>query len=574
MSAADTIARGLASQARGQAQVNAAALAVLAARPRDRYDGSIVAMGDSITANTVGFQTVTNNSDSWFTRGIFTMLVARSLGRLKPVTITGWPYAGGPVYTGIAAALVARGGQGYSSQTTLSVQSTNVGGGSGAVLTPVIASGVITSVTVNNPGAGYSVSPIITVTDPGGGTGAAILSQTNGTGEYAVGGIGSIEAEAYVPLILNNGNPVARNVLLLIGTNNNGRGIGLADSKASILSICQRLVAGGVRPIVIAVLDRNASNGGTAQLQALALRRWQVTRLAALAPGTVVVDPSPWINDPNGAVPNSITAQVMADGLHPTAYGADLIARRLWDQLGPLFPGIGSYGTYYGNEQYDAVYNPEGNILRQAFTRNEGAVTVTAGEAPWTGTRHANIVLARIAGGTGTGTIAAAQENRTDGMGGTFQTLNVNVTGAAAGEVYRLMWTIPGGSSTAPTFPVGGANPLQIGDRIVGAIDEVQMSNVANLRGMKLRLQAANVYAPSPTTLAMVTSPTGAAAWGDLEDTNFPAWTGDSFRLATREFTVPANTIGVTMYMDFVVNSAGAASFNARLFGASVRRTG
>ena len=63
---------------------------------------------------------------------------------------------------------------------TLSV-SVSGGGGSGAVLTPVITNGVITGFTINSGGSGYTSAPTITITGGyGNGTGAAATAVITG----------------------------------------------------------------------------------------------------------------------------------------------------------------------------------------------------------------------------------------------------------------------------------------------------------------------------------------------------------------------------------------------------------
>lgn len=568
----DVIARGLASQARAKAVANATGLATLAALARDVDDGSIVALGDSITGNTVMNAQVSSQSDSWYTKGILTMLVARAGGRLKATRIAGWPYVNGTVPNAVAQVLVARGGSGYTAATTLSFQ-TGVGG-SGTTATPTVTNGVITRVTVTAPGTVYGQAPIVTVTDPGGGTGAVLTAQLVGTGEYAVGGIGTQEMEAYVPLILNNGSPVARNVLFLGGTNNFSRGISLADSKASILSICRRLVAGGVRVIAVAPLPRTSANGSQAKRQQEALRWWYVEQLATLVPGVVVVDASAVVSDSNTY---GTLANVLSDGLHPSALGADAIAQAIWAQIAPLFP-IGGQATLIRTfDDYDATYHPQGNMLLNALTDNTsfGApVAPGAGEAPWTGARGNKLYLSRVSGGTGTGTIAASVDARGAPSGGYYQTLTVNVTGAAAGETYRLTWSADG---SAPTLQVGGSNILQPGDTVRAEIAEVALSNVVNMRAVpKLKLIAAyygSGQTLTPTAATVTAGIIGTAAWGDWEDASQPPFVATApLFLRARELVIPTGTSFLTMTLEFVVNAAGAASFTARLFGASVRR--
>lgn len=68
------------------------------------------------------------------------------------------------------------GGSGYSAAPTV----TFIGGGAStqATATAVVAGGVITGITVTNPGVGYTSAPTVTITDPT-GTGAAAVTSIN-----------------------------------------------------------------------------------------------------------------------------------------------------------------------------------------------------------------------------------------------------------------------------------------------------------------------------------------------------------------------------------------------------------
>jgi lysophospholipase L1-like esterase len=566
---ADAIARGLATQARASAEATAAL-------PRDRFDGSIVALGDSITANTLAYGLTATTTDSWLPRGIFSMLVARAGGRLRPVRIAGWPYQAGVAAGQVSAILVARGGAGYSNQATLSF---GPAGGTGLAATPIVAGGAIVGATLASPGHSYVEAPLITVNDPGGGSGAVLTAVLAGTGAYAVGALDTQQMEAFVPLILNGGAPVARNVLFLGGTNNQIHGISLDDSKASILSICRRLTAGGVRVIAVAPIDRADKAGQSTRHYVTELRRWYTDQLAALVPGVAVCDPSPFVSDPDldGAADGStgLPADYTSDGLHPSSRGADAIARAVWEQVAPLFPGGGHLtSTSQRNDRYDPVAQPGGNLLAQALMRTgssgggDAPVAVTAAEAPWSGTRPPNVFLTRLAGGTGSGTVSVTQEVRDDGRFGTRLVLVVDVSGAAQGETYRLAWSADG---TRSTLGVQGANSLQPGDAVRAAIDDVRLSGVTGLRGMKLKLVQSQATTISPSAEPIASPVLGTAAWGDWEDDHYPAWEGDSLFLQTRELTLASNAFGLTLYLDFVVD-AGEARFTARLFGASLRK--
>jgi phage tail sheath protein FI len=59
------------------------------------------------------------------------------------------------------------------------------GGGTGAVAHAVVSGGVITSIVMDAGGSGYTSNPSVTITDSGGGSGAAINTVTRGTSSIA-----------------------------------------------------------------------------------------------------------------------------------------------------------------------------------------------------------------------------------------------------------------------------------------------------------------------------------------------------------------------------------------------------
>jgi hypothetical protein len=75
---------------------------------------------------------------------------------------------------GIGGFHILSGGSGYSAATKCTVSTPP--GGVAAVLTPVIALGVITGITIVSPGSGYATFEQVVVTDSGGGSGAEIFS--------------------------------------------------------------------------------------------------------------------------------------------------------------------------------------------------------------------------------------------------------------------------------------------------------------------------------------------------------------------------------------------------------------
>jgi len=72
------------------------------------------------------------------------------------------------------------GGTGYSSAPTVTIAAPSIAGGIQATATATVASGVVTSYTVTNPGSGYTTVPAVTVT--GAGSGATPVATISAAG--------------------------------------------------------------------------------------------------------------------------------------------------------------------------------------------------------------------------------------------------------------------------------------------------------------------------------------------------------------------------------------------------------
>jgi hypothetical protein len=96
-------------------------------------------------------------------------------------------------YLKVVSTAVVAGGGGYSANTFIKLSGGIKPGGVQAVITPTIAFGVITGVTIFSAGSGYTGVPTVTVVDPNAipGTGAVVsVSMGVGTIEVLRGGTG------------------------------------------------------------------------------------------------------------------------------------------------------------------------------------------------------------------------------------------------------------------------------------------------------------------------------------------------------------------------------------------------
>jgi hypothetical protein len=103
-------------------------------------------------------------------------------------------------YLKVATAAVGAGGAAYSAQTRIDVIGRQRGGSTPAVLTPIIAGGIVTGVTITSAGSGYTNVPEILVVDPTGAGSGALVSVSMGVGEIVVerAGVGYVGAPAVV----------------------------------------------------------------------------------------------------------------------------------------------------------------------------------------------------------------------------------------------------------------------------------------------------------------------------------------------------------------------------------------
>jgi hypothetical protein len=104
------------------------------------------------------------------------------------------PLAAAVAYLKINGVGVVAGGSLYSAATTIQAIGGLKQGGRAAVLTPIIGGGIITGVTVVDPGDGYTSVPKLVVTDITGS--GAVLAATMGVGRISVtrGGKGYVSA--------------------------------------------------------------------------------------------------------------------------------------------------------------------------------------------------------------------------------------------------------------------------------------------------------------------------------------------------------------------------------------------
>jgi hypothetical protein len=188
-----------------------------------------------------------------------------SAGVITAITLTnqGTNYTSQPniiITSGIVNTSNLVGGTNYAANTTQII--INGGGGSGAIITPVIASGVITSLTITNAGSGYSATPTITIL-----SGIASISgivagtgYTNGTFDLIISGGGGSGATGTFTVsgtsvnnvtITNPGTGYTSNPTLSFANSPNGSG-----------ASCTAFVGTGASFTVVVGTGASATVGG------------------------------------------------------------------------------------------------------------------------------------------------------------------------------------------------------------------------------------------------------------------------------------------------------------------------
>lgn len=227
-------------------------------------------------------------------------------------------------------------------------------------------------------------------------------------------------------------------VHLLAGTNNMGAVGGLAQAKADITTMLDRLGTAGIRVAIGTIPPRITGNyTGTIKADTFALNAWIIDQ-ARTRPGVVCVDYFSALADGSGNYSSTLYGwNPTTDGTHLSATGGYACGRALAAAL----------GTHTSGQHYWALNNPGPNLLSDPRFLNGGS-----GSAPssWP------------LGGNATGTVTWSKTARTDGVPGSWQTV-----------------AVPTGSTTL-TFQnnatVDGTR-LAAGDQVVGLV-EFELSNL------------------------------------------------------------------------------------------------
>lgn len=268
---------------------------------------------------------------------------------------------------GLLKIIVTNGGSGYSNGDTVTLS-----GGAKATLT--IAGGVITSVTVTNPG--YTNPINLTSINTSTGSGAVLSMVSCPSGTFGVSGCTTIDMVARLPDCVAS----AVDIFVVAGGTNDifDNTISFATITGNLKLCCETLLAAGKRVILATLIPR--SQGMTALQITLYIRvnnwiREYVRKAQAANPLAVTIaltDPVGYLTDgtSTGNLPigsNSGSQRCMTiDGIHPSPRGAMYMGLCTWQAVQPLLQGLSpNYPAriYSQADGYDINNNPGGNLL-------------------------------------------------------------------------------------------------------------------------------------------------------------------------------------------------------------------
>lgn len=357
-------------------------------------------------------------------------------------------YAGS--YGGVTKALIASGGTLYSSSDTATL--TN-----GAKATLTVSGGVITAVTITDPGYTVTGNTAITI-NTSTGSGAVIALVQSGCGKFASPGWTTQMMVAALPDITASAVDI---IAVHGGTNDVANSVAHATTIANLKLCYETILNAGKHVIAVPILPRDSSL--TTAPQRLLLQRvnqWirdYVAQQSYANPlrGRIVladayrylVDGTPSaLGSPIGAAAAAAGAMTV-DGVHPSPRGARYIGRALRKAAESFIGAIPdtSYCPADATDGYQVANNPSGNILEGSPWA--AATAYVVGDHVTNDTAPVKVYVCDTAGtSAGSGGPTGTGSNITDGtarwdylqssgLGNMAVTFDVTPT-AAAGIVY------------------------------------------------------------------------------------------------------------------------------------------
>lgn len=509
---------------------------------------------------------------------------------------------------GMIKAIVVNGGANYTNPTI------NFNNGSAA--TVQTSGGVITGITITDPGYGTSFNGY-TLSDPT-GSGAVISIVADGGGTFGVPGCKTADMVARLPDVVASSADI---IVVLGGTNDANAGIAPSLTIANLQTCYETLHDAGKIVVAVPIPARSANTSTAINARIARVNRWirSYCRKQAWANPTgrniILADPTGMMVDgtqgtyyPIGGSANGAGAMTV-DGLHPSQLGAEYIGLAIWQALQGLVAPAPAYSWRPCSQDngFDPTYNPGGNLLEglpwqsstavalgancsnggnvyycktAGTTASSGGPTgtgtnITDGTAVWSYSRKAGLSV--MASGTaGTNTAATGVTfTGTPPTGLTFQRQSGDAAGSVTHAIespwsngqpgQRLVTTFSLGGATSATelwkftlpnsaYALYGLTPADLGVTPVVLEWEIEATNRANITNLQAYLYGDIFQAGTGPS-------TNGAGARLLASAGAPiAWpNGDKLILRTQPMILPAalTTLSANLLIGF--DASGAA---------------
>lgn len=256
------------------------------------------------------------------------------------------------------------------------------------------------------------------------------------------------------------------------------------------------------------------------------LRKWQIDNAIANPQNLELIDVHPLLTNRSTAFGGVISAYYKADKLHLIEAGASVAAKPWIDAIQRRFGRANLPVSDAGPmDIYDATDNPRGNLLGttgqfQGTGGTSGSGVVGGGSIP------TGINVGRVAGTTiqclPKAPGDAAPVARTDGKPGNW--FSCFIDGATANNETIYI-------NTVPVITVGGANPIQVGSKVVFS-GVMKLSGITNLRELRIEYGQPAVGANY-----------GYSIWLSSGDTVWTQTDPETFEFTTGELLIAAGTV-------------------------------
>jgi len=259
------------------------------------------------------------------------------------------------------------------------------------------------------------------------------------------------------------------------GTNDLANAVNTAAGVfANLEEIYDAILATGAIVVAIPIFPRNSSSDwpNANQRKAHLDVNNRIKQKCRNTKGMIFMDIASPITNTSG----ELVAAATGDGLHPNTYGGWLQGLEAYNILQNALPFRRDNGIYNPTDDYDATYNPYGNLINGDFSGSGGTKT----GAQVSGTVPDSLILEQS--GTPTSSVAASVTTRSDSRLGAALQLRFTTTGSGGstaeefllraassttgvvtGEWYQLEMDIEVKASTGGSGPFLGFS-LQLND--------------------------------------------------------------------------------------------------------------